>query len=294
VREWRPSVLHTHNPGANFYGALAGRLAGIPAIICTRHGEGQSDAAVWFPFLCHRLVAVSEGVRARLLSRWQVPRRRVVTIHNGVDAGRASSLPRAEARARLGLPEGVPVAITVARLAPEKDHLTLLRAAAGLRARLPELHCLLVGGGRLEAGLRQQAERLGLQSSVLFLGQRTDVAELLPAADVFVLPSLQEGLSIAVLEAMSAGLPVVATAVGGNSLLVREGQTGFLAPPRDADALAKAMEAVLTQPERASQLGAAGRARVQAEFSVEDTARRYLDLYGEVLGMRHRRAPGDP
>ena len=290
MRALKPNVVHTHNPGANFYGAPAARVAGVPAIVCTRHGQGHSGRGPWFPFLAHRIAAVSSATRDHLLQNWQVPKRRVVTVHNGVETDRPYAIAREEARARLGVPDRSLVAVTVARMVPAKDHRTLLHAAGVLCRHCPEMLLLLVGDGKLEAELRQLARDLGLDGSVRFLGARNDVEDILPAADVFVLPSLTEGLSMSTMEAMAAGLPVVATAVGGNPQLVQDGETGRLVPPGDAAALASAVRSVIADRPYARRLGAAGRERVREHFSTAIMAQQYAALYDEVLRERGRSA----
>jgi glycosyltransferase involved in cell wall biosynthesis len=165
-----------------------------------------------------------------------------------------------------------------------KDHGTLIEAFARLRTIRPEAHLTLVGDGPERGAIVEHAARLDLSRAVTFAGERADVAPLLAAFDVFALASRSEGVSLTLLEAAAAGLPVVATRVGGNEEVVVDGKTGFLVPAGDPAAFADALARVAERPDRAT-LGAAGRARVERRFSVERMARAYGDLYAEVLGI---------
>jgi glycosyltransferase involved in cell wall biosynthesis len=213
--------------------------------ICVAHGE------------------LSAGVRARTCR----PDRTVV-IHNGVPL----DVPRRPSR------DTTPVTLlSVGRLRAPKDFLTLVRAMAALEPGSAGLR--IAGDGPERAALADEVARLGLESTVELLGTRTDVAELLAGADVFVLSSDSEGLPMSVLEAMAAGLPVVASAVGGVPEAVRDGETGTLVPPGDSAALAHALRRLVSDPALRDRLGEAGRRRVEREFSLERFEREHLDLY---------------
>jgi sugar transferase (PEP-CTERM/EpsH1 system associated) len=296
-------LVHTHNPAAHLYGALAARLAGLgggarPRVVHTKHGRNEIERAPASgterrrvllnrvaAALSDRVVAVGDDTASVALEIERVPAGKVITIGNGVDT--AVFRPRAgsaAARAHLGLPvEGFHVGC-VARLAPVKDHGTLIEAFARLRTIRPEAHLTLVGDGPERGAIVEHAARLDLSRAVTFAGERADVAPLLAAFDVFALASRSEGVSLTLLEAAAAGLPVVATRVGGNEEVVVDGKTGFLVPAGDPAAFADALARVAERPDRAT-LGAAGRARVERRFSVERMARAYGDLYAEVLGI---------
>ena len=172
----------------------------------------------------------------------------------------------------------------MARLAPVKDHGTLLDAFGRFRAARPDAHLTLVGDGPARSALAGSAARLGLAGAVTFAGERAEIAPLLAAFDVFALSSLSEGISLTLLEAASAGLPVVATRVGGNEEVVIDGETGILVPAADPAAFAEALAAVAARSDRAL-MGARGRARVERRFSVERMAQAYARVYAEVLGI---------
>jgi sugar transferase (PEP-CTERM/EpsH1 system associated) len=216
-----------------------------------------------------------------------VPAGRVTQIYNGVDMTRFKPAERA---ARDVLPAGfaAPNSVvigTVGRLSGEKDQANLIAAFARARRSTasPELRLVLVGDGPLQENLREHARALGIAEQVWFAGPRSDVAEVLRAFDVFVLPSLGEGISNTILEAMACGRPVIATRVGGNPELVLEQQSGLLVPAADPDALAAAMVRYARDPALRQQHGAAGRARIEREFSMEAMVARYREVYDAAL-----------
>jgi len=168
-----------------------------------------------------------------------------------------------------------------------KGHKELLEAMAGLKERYP-VQALIVGGGRREDEIKVLAAGLGLAAQAHFLGQRQDVPDLLQAMDIFVLPSYSEGVSLALLEAMAAGLPVIATAVGGTPEVVTDGVTGLLIPPRDAAALAGALERLLGDPAGARQLGENARRHVREHFSLERLGREINEIYQELVTKKFR------
>ncbi|WP_437755685.1 glycosyltransferase family 4 protein [Sorangium sp. So ce1389] len=293
-------LVHTHNPGPHLYGALAAGLAraasfaggggggGGPRVIHTKHGRNYPKqkrkvlvnrmAAA----LTDRVVAVSDDTRAVALEVERVDPAKVVTILNGVDPEVFRPGDARAARARLGVRDAGYHVGCVARLSPEKDHATLLTAFARLREVRPDAYLTVIGDGPVRPALEQQAARLGLGGAVLFTGTRGDVAELLPAFDVFALASLTEGISLTLIEAASAGLPIVATRVGGNPEIVKEGETGLLVSPGSPEPLAAALEAIAVRDDRA-EVGMRGRARVIERFGIDRMVRAYEDLYDEVL-----------
>ncbi|KYF65791.1 glycosyltransferase family 4 protein [Sorangium cellulosum] len=294
-------LVHTHNPGPHLYGALAAGLAraaglaggggggGGPRVIHTKHGRNypKQKRKVLVnrlaTALTDRVVAVSDDARAVALEVERVDPAKVVTILNGVDTEVFRPGDAGAARARLGVPAAGYHVGCVARLSPEKDHATLLAAFARLREVRTDAHLTLIGDGPVRPALEQQAARLGLAGAVTFTGTRGDVAELLAAFDVFALASLTEGISLTLIEAASAGLPIVATRVGGNPEIVQEGETGLLVSPGAPETLAAALEAVAVREDRAA-MGMRGRARMIERFGMDRMIRAYEALYAEVLG----------
>jgi sugar transferase (PEP-CTERM/EpsH1 system associated) len=291
-------LVHTHNASPHLYGALAAQLLRmraprrkLPRVVHTKHGRNDpSDRRKVLVnriagALTDRLVAVSDDIAALAIDHEHIEDRKVVTILNGIDT--EEYCPTADprpARARLGIPEGGFHVGCVARLAAVKDHGTLLDAFSRLRAGRPDAHLTLIGDGPERRSLEERAARLGLDGSVTFAGMHGDIAPLLQAFDVFALSSVSEGISLTLLEAASAGLPIVATDVGGNAEVVVDGATGLLVPPRDPERFAAALERIASSADRA-KMGQNGRERVQRRFSIERMARAYHDLYDELLDL---------
>jgi sugar transferase (PEP-CTERM/EpsH1 system associated) len=279
LRQARPDVLHTHNPTPHVFGALAARAAGVPVVVHTKHGRNYPDsfrAVAWnrlASWLSDRIVPVSADAAAVAREVERIRGRKVQVIRNGIDP--------ADFAAPAGLRPGAGKrAVHVARLMDlVKDQTTLLRAARLVVDREPGFQLTVVGDGPDRARLEALAGELGLGGHVHFLGMRSDVRELLGAADLFVLSSLTEGISLTLLEAMAAGLPVVATEVGGNREVVVPGETGLLVPAGSPAALAEALLALVRDPERARRMGAAGRRRVEDQFSLARMAADYEQLY---------------
>jgi len=287
-------IVHTHNPAPHLYGALGAGVARAggrtPRVVHTKHGRNvpHTRKSVTLNQLAsamtNRIVTVSDDARAVALEVEGVDAAKVVTIKNGVDTTLYRPRDRGArdlARQRLGLPEGGYHIVCVARLSEEKDHATLLAAFARLRAALPDARLALVGDGPERPALEALAHRLA-PGAVLFTGMRSDVAELLPAFDAFALASRTEGISLTLLEAAAAGLPIVATRVGGNPEVVTHGRTGLLVPPVDPARLAAALEELAKRPDRA-EMGLAGRRRVETLFGVQSMVGAYEALYRRVL-----------
>jgi glycosyltransferase involved in cell wall biosynthesis len=275
----RPLVLHANSSKAGVLGRLAAVATRVPVRFFTVHGwafkahTGRAASAyLWADRMMSALttttICVADGERDAGLRARTCRRDRTVVIHNGVPL----DVPRR--------PAGVASPVTllsVGRLRAPKDFLTLVRAMAALE---PGSACLRIAGdGPDRAAVASEVARLGLGDMVELLGTRSDVPELLAGADVFVLSSDSEGLPMSVLEAMAAGLPVVASAVGGVPEAVRGGETGTLVPPRDSAALAQALIRLVADPALRARLGEAGRRRVEREFSAEQFEREHLELY---------------
>jgi glycosyltransferase involved in cell wall biosynthesis len=230
-------------------------------------------------------IAVSAQIRENLAQEFgPAVAARVVVIPNGVDVQRYDGeRDRDTVRQSLGLPQAAQVLMMVGTLKSVKGHRFLLKALPALLSRHPNIYLVIVGDGELRDALHVQAAALNLEERVCFLGSRQDIADLLAAADLFVLPSLWEGLSMALLEAMATGLPIVASSVSGTAQALEPGVSGELVPPGDVNALAQALDKVLGDPAYARALGQAARQRVVAGFSAERQAEAHLALYRQVL-----------
>jgi glycosyltransferase involved in cell wall biosynthesis len=219
-------------------------------------------------------------MRERCVRDDGVPANKVYVVHNGID------LAAFDAAAKLDpeLPAGRPAIAMIGNLHAAKGHLDLIEAVARLRAQVPDLLVVCAGEGPMRPLLEQQIAFHGLRETVLLPGHRGDVPALLARAQIACAPSRSEGFSSSIVEAMAAGLPVVATEVGGTPELVQEGETGLLVPPHDPQALAERLLSLLRDPGRARALGAAGRKRVEQEFALPALSKRLGELYRTVLG----------
>ncbi len=294
ILRWDVGVVHSFSFPAHFYAALAARLTGRPSIVNVRNSHhdlvGKLRRFLWrwlISRLATSMVAVSESVAAEMTEI--TGRRDIVCIPNGVDLTAPNgSHTRWSVRAELGVPRDALVVGTVGNLRPIKGHRYLLQAALAVTRELPSARFLLIGAEEPDTGhtLREYCHDAGLEQHVIFLGRRRDVPRLLPAMDIFCLPSLSEGMSRSLLEAMAAGLPVAATAVGGNREVVLDGETGYLVPPEDPQALARALLSLARDSERRREMGEAARLRVRRHFDVTAMLERYANLYHSLLGSR--------
>ena len=306
LRRERPTILHTWMFHANIPGRVLGRLASVPIIITSRRNENiggvlRERLNRWTARLDDRVIAVCELARQAEIERATVSPEHVVTIYNGIDAQQFSATnPQvvAQVRQAFGIPVDALLVGTVGRLHRQKGFTDLLTAIAQVQEHILTVRLLLVGDGELRDDLEIQAQSSGLSDVVTFTGARSDVPEILAGLDVFVLPSLWEGMPNVVLEAMAASLPVVATAVGGTPEVVVDGVTGLLVPPRDPDALAQAITRLLRDPDLRRKMGRAGRERVERHFGVERmvqaTEALYEELVGEKMGLEWIERLGKP
>jgi glycosyltransferase involved in cell wall biosynthesis len=283
LRREKADVLHLHTPlVATILGRLAGFVARVPVVShvhIENHFPARPAQAALYRRLdnatarrCAALITVSRGTRDALEAQGYPPGRTVV-IHNGV-------APATAEPAALDIPR--PVVGEIARLAEVKGQRTLLRACADLDVSVVLVGTDLEQGGAYRALLEREADELGMRARVLFTGYRADAAALLRSFDVFALPSTTEGLPLVLLEAMAAGVPVVATPVGGVPELVEDGVTGLLVPPEDPAALAAALRTLLDDAETARLLAAAARRRVEAEFSERVMGECVLAVYEDL------------
>jgi sugar transferase (PEP-CTERM/EpsH1 system associated) len=289
LRDLRPDVVHCHNHKPIVYGGLATLLLPRTRLVFTKHGasswdgEALSGLSRFVVGRSHAVIAVSKDIAGPLASEGWVRRERLHTVLNGIDTDEFQHASSTQAlKAPLGFSPEHRLIGTVARLSKEKDQATLLRAFARLSPRRPEARLLVVGDGTLRGDLERLAGELGIQDRTLFAGEREDIADILASLDVFCLPSLTEGTSLTLLEAMSTGLPVVATAVGGNLEIVRNGVSGLLVPPREPERLADALMEVLRDPERARAMGELGREIVTERYSIRAMVEKHEAIYDAV------------
>jgi sugar transferase (PEP-CTERM/EpsH1 system associated) len=296
-RTLRPRVVHSRNLAA-LDAQLPAWLAGVPVRIHGEHGrdvhdlDGRRRRYQWlrrgYRPLIHRYVPLSRDLQQYLHDTVGIPEGRIRLICNGVDTERfRPAMERAQVLpAGFAGPDSLVIG-TVGRLEPVKDQLTLVKAFVELARHEPEgdrLRLVLVGEGSLRAPIEALLAEAGLARQVWLAGARDDVPELMAAMDLFVLPSLAEGISNTILEAMACGLPVVATRVGGNAELVAEGQTGALVERGDPTAMAAALAGYVHDSEQRRSHGTAARERIEAQFSLDGMVARYTDLYDELSG----------
>ncbi|MBI2527061.1 MAG: glycosyltransferase [Candidatus Rokubacteria bacterium] len=290
-RAFRPDIVHTRN-WTCIDAVIGARLARVPVVVHGEHGRDAADphgrnplrrrVRRWLAPLVTEFVTVSRDLARWLIEEVGVPARKVTHLCNGVDTKRFLPGDRDVARRALGVPDGLPVVGTVGRLDPVKDHAGLIRVFTqelGRRAAI----LVIAGDGPARPQLAELVRTCGAGGRIRLLGERDDIPLVLRALDLFVLPSVGEGISNAILEAMATGLPVVATRVGGNPELVADGRTGWLVEPGSTAALAEAMSGYLDDPALARRHGRAARERVEREFSLERMLAGYADLYRRCL-----------
>jgi len=285
-------IVHSHS-GVYRDAALAAMFAKIPVIVHTDHGKFYPDTKIsrlnhyFFSLLRDRVIAVSDELKKFLIADVRINKSKVVRIYNAVDVFEyCCDVDVAKKKRELKIDINTKVVGVVARLSPVKDHQTLFYAFKKVKEKHNDVKLVLVGSGSLENNLKKLSVELGLENSILFLGKRSDVKELLPVMDIVCLSSLSEGLSITLTEAMAAKRPVVATNVGGNSELVVDGVTGLLVKPRNSDEMAKAINRLLDDSQLRLSMGNEGQKRVEREFNIDKAVRRYEQLYVELAQQK--------
>lgn len=287
LRETRPNIVHTFLLTASLYGRLAAILERVPVVIGTEVNIYQNKRplhALAERLLMRgtdRVIASAESVKDFYVRQVHADPSRVDVIYNAVDWSQLETTRSREAiRASLGLDAGATVVGVIARLTEQKGHRFLLEALA--RGALADVHVIVVGDGDLRESLQRESAARGLDRRVHFLGARRDLGDLIAAMDVFVLPSLWEGLPLSLVLAMGAGIPVVTTAVAGIPEVVQDGYTGLLVPPADARALGDALERVCGDPGLRASLGRSARAAVLPRFGVDGYVSAVSALYDRL------------
>jgi glycosyltransferase involved in cell wall biosynthesis len=294
MRRAQPDVVHGFLFWAYILGAFAAWMARVPVVLSSRRSLGHFKANKPHYLALERLtnrmtdlvIANSEAVRQDAIREERLPAERVMVIHNGLDLDRHGAPPDEGLRRSLGLERQGPVVGVVANFIHYKGHQFFLDAWAAAVKKFPESVALLVGDGPLRQEFEARVHAMGLGPSVRFLGTHQDVPALVALMDLVVHPSLEEGFSNAILEAMAAGKPVVATAVGGNPEAVIHGKTGLLVPPGDSQALADAMLWLLAHPREAVRFGEAGRLRVAERFEISAMVRQYEAVYERLVAEK--------
>lgn len=293
VRRGHFDVVHAHGFKAGIVGRLGAMLGGCPVRVLTVHNHvlyreetsagakmlHRSVERMLAPFTS-RVITVSNSLRAELVDAYHLPSHKVVTIHNGVPSERFLKPQNPGiARALLGLPSTVPIIGSMCRFTPQKGLTYLVAALPSIRESFPDLHVVLGGDGPLRATLQEQVRAVGADDIVTFPGMVADVAAVFPALDLYVAPSLSEGLPLTLVEAAYAGLAAVSTTGGGTSEVITDGKTGVLVPPADSHALATAIIGLLADPTRLERMKRSARKDALARFAPQKMVNATLDVY---------------
>lgn len=292
LRQSHPDVVHCHGARANWYGRIAAKRYRAAAIFCTVHNSLKD-----YPYpawrrrlyvalerrtagMVDQFIAVSDALRNDLVTYYRLPAEKIQVVPNGIDVDELRvGKTREEVRGELGLEPDAMLIVEVARMTEQKGHRFLLQAVANLHHCVPKLRCLLVGDGPTRAALHRQVVQLHIAPCVRFLGFRPDVPDLINAADIYVLPSLSEGMPIGLLEAMALGCPVVASAVNGIPEVVQHGVNGLLLPAGDVAGLTELIGRLASDFKLREQLACAARQTVRRSFSAQQMADRIAQLY---------------
>jgi len=292
ITSTRPALVHTHLLPATQVGLAAAVLESVPAVTtvhftldCVRANFLLRRMNRFSYRFYQRIIAISEAVRDSILHNCNIRAERVVVVHNGVDFDRTAIAPglREATRRELGLGDHVLIG-SIGRLDPAKGYSLLIDAAARLAGTFGNIRLLLVGDGPERALLERRAAKLGIADIVIFAGTQPDPAPYLAALDVFVLPSVSEGLGLSIIEAMAAGLPVIGSSAGGIPEVVSDGETGLVFRSGSASELASCIEWMIRNPDLRSRLAAAASEQVRSRFDIYGHAARLYAEYAAVIG----------
>ena len=293
IQQERFDIVHTHLLHADLYGTLAAKWAGVRDIISSKHNDDafrHYKPIQWLNAILTRwhtrIIVISDWIGKFNYEVEGLPAEKIVRIHYGVqpETIRCHADPHF-IRKEFALPAEVPIIGTIGRLTAQKGQIYLLQAVRQVAAEFPEVRLVLVGNGELRSELESQAYQLGIASNVIFTGYRADALKLLSGFDLFVFPSLWEGFGLVLLEAMALEKAIVASNVSAIPESVQNGKTGLLVPPKEAQALAKALVTLLGDPQLSRTMGKAGFQRLQTHFTVEKMVRETESLYNEILNI---------
>lgn len=282
-------IVHTHNPGGFLYGALASKLARTLVTVNTEHGYSYSISRkkrFVEDFLRNRIdmtIAVSQELRKDLCSRSFIRPEKIVVIHNGIDTYKFHTTCVPEDLINEIKKNGKTIVGVIGRLDPIKGHENLLKAFCICLNHNRNIRLIIVGDGPLRCQLKKIADSLCINDEVVFMGNRVDMPQILSVMDIFVLPSLYEGLSITLLEAMAAGKAIIATSVGGNPEVIEDGVTGILTPPNSPPLLARRILELINDPDKREQLGRSARSKADKCFSKDKFVQNIQALYFNCL-----------
>ena len=294
IREFKPHIVNTHTAKAGFVGRVAARLAGVPVVVHTLHGHVfhgyfsplKTRIFIFLEQISTRMadtiITLTEGLRDELADTYRIaPREKFTVMPLGLDLDTFAHAPRktGEFQRAWNIPLDAPIVTIVGRLVPVKNHALFLNAAAKVLAQMPDVRFAIVGDGELREELEAQTDALGIRSAVIFTGWQRDVAPIYADSDLLVISSVNEGTPLTVIEALAAGCPVVATAVGGLPDLLDNGEFGVLVPSGDADVLANAIVQTLQHPPDAEPLTT----KIIERYGIARLAHDLDALYRELL-----------
>lgn len=287
LREFRPDIVHLHSRrGADFWGGIAARICKINAVVLSRRVDypirSRLISRLKYGYLCDKIITVSNAIKDVLIAGGVEPSK-IVCVHSTIDAFAYELKRESTLRKELGIPQDALVIGIVAQLIERKGHKYLFDAFPAVLKECPNAILLVLGKGVLLPKLKQYAQNLGIADKVIFAGFRKDIPCILCELDLLVHPALMEGLGVAILQAMAAGLPVIATPVGGIPEVVQDGVSGLLIPPKDSVALGQAILKVLPYPNVRRRMGEEGKRIVREKFSVDRMIDGTLKVYEEVL-----------
>ena len=285
IKDNKIEILHSHSRTTQVLGSWLHKLTGAKHI-STCHGffKRRFSRKV-FPCWGEKIIAISEQVQEHLKDDFKVSSGQISLINNGIDVDKFKSVPpseKQEFKSRLGL-KSEPVIGILARLSDVKGHKYLIEAMKTVLVTFPDTQLLIAGEGKMEKELKKLTESLGIEKSVFFVPERLDTRDILSAIDIFVMPSLNEGLGLALMEAMASGLPVIGSAVGGIKTLIKDGDNGLLVSPGDSSEIAKAIIDLISDSNKALGLGVNARKYIAKEFSDEDMVLKTEEVYLECL-----------
>lgn len=289
LRETQPDIVHTHLIHADLYGGFAAKRLGLPVVVSAHNDSPQRRNPLVRPLMrrmwhaADRGIAISDAVARFIAAEEGAPAAKITTIHYGMTPQEVDLEARANLRLGIAASEDALVVGMVSRLIAQKGVSYGLRAFARAADPFPNAQLVIIGDGELRADLEREAQALNLAHRAHFLGWQPDAARLMAGFDVFLMPSLWEGFGLTLLEAMAARLPVVASRVSAIPEIVIDGETGYLAPPRDVDSLVEHLSVLLSDSALRTKMGEAGFARLRDQFSVERMAARTVDVYKEVM-----------
>ncbi|MCK4646185.1 MAG: glycosyltransferase family 4 protein [Candidatus Aminicenantes bacterium] len=297
IKKNKPLIVHTHSSKAGLLGRLAAKFAGIPIIVHTPHGHvffgyfGPLKTKIFIILeklasrITDKIVALTNREKEDHLRLRIANDDKFIIIHSGIDLKKFKELSfneKQNLKRDLGIPENILIIGTAGRLEPVKGPEFLIEAAKYIILKYPNTHFLFSGDGHLKQNLEERASELGIEKNIIFLNWRDDVAKIISIYDVFVLPSLNEGMGRVLVEAMALGKPIVASNIGGIPDLVSHGKNGFLVPPKDPRELANCIQILIEDEEKKAKMGKAGKEIVE-NFTKEKMVEKIAELYKELM-----------